>query len=189
MGLSQDQIDKVDKSLVLRTVDLGNGHRWALEESQFFACKAICATHMGIGGTKLADLDDNEGSKTNAMTTALQAQQMGLDPKGIISKRMREKENGSGMSKLRNRKKAKQQVYQPVYIEKKEAELDYNKNAYEVYKAMFSNAARVRITGEQYKKLIGKIFETPGGIKFTSEEIITQGLASMTMADGDDSDG
>jgi hypothetical protein len=191
MGLSQAEIDKVDQSLILRTVNLGNGHKWALEESQYYACRAICATHMGIGGTKLADLDDDEGFKTNAMTTALQAQQMGLNPKVIISKRMRDKENySSGMSKLRNRKKAKQQVYQPVYIEEKqEAEVEYNKNAYEVYKAMFSNASRVRITGEQYKKLIGKIFETPGGIKFTSEEIITQGLASMTMADGDDSDG
>ena len=189
MGLSQAEIDKVDQSLILRTVNLGNGHKWALEESQYYACRAICATHMGIGGTKLADLDDDEGFKTNAMTTALQAQQMGLNPKVIISKRMRDKEDYSGMSKLRNRKKAKQ-VYQPVYIEEKqEAEVEYNKNAYEVYKAMFSNASRVRITGEQYKKLIGKIFETPGGIKFTSEEIITQGLASMTMADGDDSDG
>lgn len=185
--MNQADIDG-DESLILRTVNLGNGHKWALEESQYYTCRAICANYMGIGGTKLADLDDDEGLKTNAMTTALKAQQMGLDPKLVLSKRFREKENASGMSTLRNPKKAKK-VYQPVYIEQEEgANVEYNENAYAIYKAMFSNAARVRITGEQYKKLIGKIFETPGGIKFTSEEIITQGLASMTMADGDDSD-
>lgn len=158
-------------TVILRSVDLGDGHHWAFEESQYYTLRALCARYAGIDGTREADMGE-KSTQTNAMTAAMQGMSIGADPVGVLRKRFREKQN-FGMSTLKNQgmpKKAKQ-VYTPVYERPPKAS-PRNALAVQIYESMFYNKQRIGVTHGQFRGLQQKVMTAPDEAMSATETII-----------------
>ena len=162
----------LEDGVILRTVDLGGGHHWAFDESQYYTLRALCAKYAGIDGTREADMGEIT-AKTNAMSAAIQSMENNQKPDDIIKKRMVEKKN-FGMSTLKNQYMANvNKVYNPKYERPSNAS-PRNSLAVQIYESLFYNKQRVRVSYDHFSELKHRVMSAPDEAMSATEIIVNR---------------